>query len=111
MIETGRPLPEVAEELGVHYGTLHSWVSRWRRRRPGPKARSKWLTGSIHDTAAQVVAAAFDQAEHRDPEHRRCWVVLVDGARHQLDLVTAEAKRRGGKVHIVIDLIHVLEYL
>jgi transposase len=30
VIETGRPIPEVAEELGVHSGTLHSWVSRWR---------------------------------------------------------------------------------
>lgn len=48
-------------------------------RRQGPKARSKWLCGSVTDTAAQVVAAVFDQAEHRDPGHRRCWVVLVDG--------------------------------
>ncbi|QNP69611.1 transposase [Streptomyces roseirectus] len=31
VIETGKPVPEVAEELGVHPGTLHSWVSRWRR--------------------------------------------------------------------------------
>ncbi|MFE7245508.1 transposase [Streptomyces sp. NPDC057580] len=31
VIETGRPIPEVAEELDVHSGTLHSWVSRWRR--------------------------------------------------------------------------------
>ncbi|MFE2471672.1 transposase [Streptomyces mirabilis] len=31
VIETGRPTPEVAEKLGVHSGTLHSWVSRWRR--------------------------------------------------------------------------------
>ncbi|MFF3460671.1 transposase [Streptomyces sp. NPDC002730] len=31
VIETGRPIPEVAEELGVHPGTLHSWISRWRR--------------------------------------------------------------------------------
>ncbi|MFF4550602.1 transposase [Streptomyces sp. NPDC001435] len=31
VIETGTPIPEVAEELGVHSGTLHSWVSRWRR--------------------------------------------------------------------------------
>jgi hypothetical protein len=85
--------------------------SEGRERRPGPKARSKWLTGSVDDTAAQVVATAFDQAEHRDPTHRRPWVVLVDGARHQLDLITAEAERRGVTVHIVIDLIHVLEYL
>ncbi|MEU5092765.1 transposase [Streptomyces sp. NPDC021356] len=31
VIETGKPSSEVAEELGVHPGTLHSWVSRWRR--------------------------------------------------------------------------------
>ncbi|MGW3634721.1 transposase [Streptomyces sp. NPDC005122] len=31
VIETGRPIPEVAEELGVHSGPLHSRVSRWRR--------------------------------------------------------------------------------
>ncbi|WP_240124500.1 transposase [Streptomyces sp. MUM 136J] len=29
--ETGKPIPEVAEDLGVHPGTLHSWVSRARR--------------------------------------------------------------------------------
>ncbi|MFD4143079.1 transposase [Streptomyces sp. NPDC058572] len=44
VIETGRPIPEVAEELGVHSGMLHSWVSRWRRNgsvscdRPAPAA-------------------------------------------------------------------------
>lgn len=31
VIETGNPIPEVAEELGVNPGTLHSWISRWRR--------------------------------------------------------------------------------
>jgi hypothetical protein len=35
-------------------------------------------------------------------------VVLVDGAEHQLDLIRAEAARRGVTIHIVIDLIHVL---
>ena len=29
--ETGKPIPEVAEDLGIHPGTLHSWVSRARR--------------------------------------------------------------------------------
>lgn len=24
--ETGKPIPEVAEDLGIHPGTLHSWV-------------------------------------------------------------------------------------
>ncbi|MFF7328415.1 transposase [[Kitasatospora] papulosa] len=31
VVETGRPAGEVAEELGINPGTLHSWVSRWRR--------------------------------------------------------------------------------
>jgi len=38
-------------------------------------------------------------------------VVLVAGAEHQLGLIRAEAARRGVAVHIVIDLIHVLEYI
>ncbi|MFE9927352.1 ISKra4 family transposase [Streptomyces sp. NPDC005774] len=82
-----------------------------RERAPGPKARSKWLCGSVSGTAAEVVAAVFDQAEHRDPGHRRPWVVLVDGARHQIDLINAEAQQRGADIHIIVDLIHVLEYL
>jgi transposase len=31
VIETGKPAGDVAEELGINPGTLHSWVSRWRR--------------------------------------------------------------------------------
>ncbi|MEV6107105.1 hypothetical protein AB0M28_20665 [Streptomyces sp. NPDC051940] len=30
-------------------------------------------------------------AEARDPGHARTWVVLVDGSRHQLDLIHAES--------------------
>ena len=63
-----------------------------------------------HDPA-EVIAAAFDQAEARDPRTGGRWVVLVDGAEHQLDLIRAEAARRGVTISIVIDLIHVLEYI
>jgi hypothetical protein len=79
--------------------------------RPGPKARAKWLAGSVRKDPADMIAAAFDEAEARDPAHLRTWVVLVDGAEHQLDLVRAEAARRGVTIHIIIDIIHVLEYL
>jgi hypothetical protein len=50
-----------------------------------------------HDPA-EVIAAAFDQAEARDPDCRRRWVVLVDGAGYQLDLIHAEAARRGVQI-------------
>jgi hypothetical protein len=81
-----------------------------RGRRVGPTARAKWLTGSVTQPSEQVIQAVFEQATQRDPSHRRTWVVLVDGARHQLDLVAAEATRRGVAVHILVDLIHVIEY-
>jgi len=48
---------------------------------PAPKASGKWLTASVVDDAASVIADIFDQAERRDPTHRRTWVVLVDGSR------------------------------
>jgi hypothetical protein len=82
-----------------------------RKPRPGPKALAKWLAGSVRSDPAEVIAAAFDEAEARDPGHRRTWVVLVDGAEHQLDLIRAEAARRNAGIHVVIDLIHVLEYI
>jgi hypothetical protein len=75
-----------------------------------PQARGKWLTASVTDDIPAVIAAAFDEAERRDPGHDREWVVLIDGNRTQIDAVTAEAGRRGVPVTIVIDFIHVLEY-
>ncbi|MGH3281797.1 MAG: ISKra4 family transposase [Trebonia sp.] len=79
--------------------------------RPGPKALAKWLAGSVRDEPAGMIAAMFDEAEARDPLHLRTWVVLVDGADHQLGLIRAEAARRGVTIHVVIDIIHVLEYI
>ncbi|WP_067826030.1 ISKra4 family transposase [Actinomadura kijaniata] len=82
-----------------------------RRPRPGPRASGKWLGGSVIAEPEQVITQVFDQAQARDPAHARTWVVLVDGARHQLDLIHAEAARRGISIHIVIDFIHVIEKL
>lgn len=78
---------------------------------PAPVAKAKWLTASIVDDAAAVVAAVFDQAQRRDPHHQRTWIALLDGNNHQIERVTAEAAARGVSVTIVVDFIHVLEYL
>src|SRR6266545_2961387 len=74
-------------------------------------AAEQTLTGSIATTSEQVISQVFDQADQRDPTHRRPWIVLVDGARHQLDLIRAQAARRKVTIHILVDLIHVLEYI
>ena len=79
--------------------------------RPAPAARGKWLHASVTDEAAQVIAAGFDEATRRDPDHRRAWVALVDGNAHQIDRIRAEARARKVDVPIVVDVIHVIEYL
>ncbi len=79
--------------------------------RPAPNAKHKWLMASVVENAATVIAQAFDEAERRDPEHQRPWIALVDGNSHQIDCIRAEAQARSVDVRIVIDFIHVLEYL
>jgi hypothetical protein len=76
-----------------------------------PKTRNKWLTASVQKDTAEVIIDIFDEAERRDPLHRRKWVVLVDGACHQLDSIELEAHRRGIQIDIIVDFVHVLEYL
>ena len=67
---------------------------------PGPRARGKWLTASRTRTTAQVIAAVFDQAEHRDPAHARPGVALVGGNAHQIECFHTEADRRGLRVSV-----------
>ena len=64
----------------------------------------------VPDDDQDVIAAAFDEAERRDPGHKRECAVLIDGNNTQIEAVTAAAARRGVTVTIVIDFIHVLEY-
>jgi len=78
---------------------------------PAPTAKSKWLTASVLDDAATVVTKMFDEADRRDPDHARAWVALVDGNNHQIDRINAEARKRGVTVTVVVDFVHVLEYL
>src|SRR3954447_26915048 len=37
VIETGKPVAEVARGLGIHDGTLGNWVNAWRREHAGPE--------------------------------------------------------------------------
>ena len=78
---------------------------------PGPAAKNKWLTASIVKDPAEVITRVYDEAERRDPKHRRTWVALVDGASHQIQRIKYEARKREITVTIVCDYVHVLEYL
>src|SRR3954453_1996532 len=37
VLETGKPIAEVARDLGIHDGTLGNWVNTWRREHPEPE--------------------------------------------------------------------------
>jgi hypothetical protein len=78
---------------------------------PGPVTSGKWLAASVRRPAAEMIGVMFDEATRRDPDHRRAWFCVVDGNAHQIDRVTTEAATRGAPVTIIIDFIHVLEYL
>ncbi|MFF7645150.1 ISKra4 family transposase [Streptomyces canus] len=77
----------------------------------GPRARGRHLEGSLQRSTAAMVTAMFDHAEQRDPDHRRRWIVLVDGANHQLECIAREAAARGVHVDTIVDIVHVIEYL
>lgn len=78
-------------------------------RRPRPV--NKRVTASVILDTKQVIDQTFQEAERRDPEHLRRWVVLVDGNKDQIAAVEKTAKTMGVHVTLILDLIHVLEYL
>ena len=77
VIETGKPIAEVARDLGVHDGTLGNWVAAWRREHPEPdqpvtpleQARVKELEEENRRLRMEneflKKAAAFFAREHR----------------------------------------------
>lgn len=79
------------------------------RRRPRPEAKRVWA--SLKKEPTDVIGEAFEEASRRDPQRRRTWVALVDGNAHQLDLLHRARRRHQVELTIVLDLIHVLEYL
>lgn len=80
-------------------------------KRTAPAAEHKWLTVSVVDDAADVIASVFDEACRGDPARHCDWIALVDANRHQIDRIQAEAKQRQIDVPIICDFVHVLEYL
>ena len=99
---TPHPVPRTAADILAGSGQPHQ---------PAPVAVDKWLTASVIDDAATVISAVFDEADRRNPNHQLTRIALVDGNNHQIDRIHTEAAARGIDVTIIVDFIHVLEYL
>jgi hypothetical protein len=76
-----------------------------------PRAQNRWYTCDITASRDVTVGKVFAEADRRDAGHQRTWIALVDGDIYQLGLFQAAAAARGITLAIVIDFIHVLEYL
>jgi hypothetical protein len=76
-----------------------------------PRAVNRWYACDITAGRDVTIGKVFDEAERRDPGHARTWIALADGDNYQLGLLQDQAAARGITVTIVIDFIHVLEYL
>lgn len=78
-------------------------------KRPRPVNKRVWA--SIEHPGQDVIDAAFNEGLRRDPERARRWIVLVDGHRDQIKRVLRGARTAGVEIRIVLDIVHVLEYL
>jgi len=76
-----------------------------------PRAENRWYACDITAGRDVTTGKVFDQADRRDPGHARTWIALVDGDNYQLSLFQAQAAARGITLAILVDFIHVLEYL
>lgn len=74
-----------------------------------PELKRVWA--SVEQDPADVTAEAFDEALERDPNQSKHWLVLVDGDPDLCKWVRQAAEERGVKVTLVLDIIHVLQYL
>jgi len=77
--------------------------------RPRPEHKRVWA--SLEHPAEDVITAMFDEAAYRDPTGQKRWVALVDGNLPQLDRLQQLAEQRDVPVPIVVDFIHVAQYV
>lgn len=77
--------------------------------RPRPEHKRVWA--SIEKEPEEVIDQLFEEGLRRDPGRRKTWVALVDGNPTQLKLIKKAAARHGVEPTIILDVIHVLEYL
>lgn len=78
-------------------------------KRPRPEQKRVWA--SIKKEPEQVIADAFDEAYRRDPNYGKHWIALVDGNNTQINILKRMAKEKGVVLTIIVDVIHVTEYL
>ena len=78
---------------------------------PAPTPVGKKLWASLEKPMKAVIEATFAEGRRRDPDQRAAWIALVDGDPTQIDYIKKTANAYGVRVVMILDIIHVLEYL
>ncbi len=109
--KNAKRMAQVASVYSIdrHERTAADILERKATTPPRPEAKRVWA--SLEKEQATVIGHMLDEAVRRDPGQCRPWVVLVDGQVQQLGLIEAALADRELKATIVLDLIHVIEYL
>ena len=80
-----------------------------KKQRPRPEDKRVWA--SVEREPEQVISEIFQEGQARDPHHEKQWIALVDGNKKQLRVMKEQAKAFDVTLTIIIDIIHVIEYL
>ena len=99
------PFERNAEDVIRELGPIHE-VST-----PRPRPTNKRVWASVVEDAIDVIDEAFREAKRLDPNCERQWVVVVDGDPDQIRAVRKVAAKHRVQVTLVLDVVHVLEYL
>lgn len=105
-VYTVSPFVRTPEQVAGTLAPVHLVAPQ---KRPQPEAKRVWA--SLEKDPEQVIEQAFEEANRRDPQRQKRWVALVDGNPHQLRLLQQVQRRHGVELTVVLDLIHVVEYL
>jgi hypothetical protein len=105
-VYTLAPYVRTAEQVARTLAPVHEAVSG---RRPRPEKKRVWA--SLEKSPKEVMEDAFQEASRRDPNREKIWIAQVDGNPTQIEILQELAGTHGIDLTIVLDLIHVAEYL
>jgi len=78
---------------------------------PRPRPEQKRVWASIEKPPEEIIKEMLQEARYRDSANEKTWVALVDGNKSQIRILKRLAKKNGLDLMIIVDLIHVTEYL
>ena len=104
-VYTVNPHVRTPEQVGRNLAPVNEPVAE------RPLVENKRVWASLMKPPQDVIEAGFQEALRRDPDRKKTWVGLVDGNAKQLTVLKALSKKHGVKMTIVMDVMHVAEYL